>query len=482
MLFEDLQSVVHEGAALGLFLNERKCEVICIETGLISGPPSVTSLIPGAQLIQSGCATLLGSSIGDTASISDILSSKTQILHDMGERLHYFSSQDAFLLLKNSFSIPKVLHLLRSAPTFLSAGLVAYDKEQRSILESIANVQLDNRAWSQASLPVKDGGLGVRSAVDLAPSAYLSSTSATRDLVLQILPLRLRSVPVPFKSVAMSLWSAGTNMPPPVDTDAYLQKSWDRCKIDKLSTDLLESAPDASSRARLLAVSAPESGAWLNTLPISSLGLKMDDNAVRVAMGLRLGVPLCRPHPCHHCGKEVSHMGVHGLSCRFSQGRHHRHGALNQIIHRALTAIHIPSQLEPVGLSRSDGKRPDGASVVPWERGRLLVWDVTCPDTLAPSYLSVASSGVGEVASAAETRKLLKYQHLDCHFAPIAIETMGTYGSRTLTFLKELGRRMSRCLLERNSYVYLTQRLSVAVQRGNAASVLGTAVENYFVL
>ena len=41
---------------------------------------------------------------------------------------------------------------------------------------------------------------------------------------------------------------------------------------------------------------------------------------------------------------------------------------------------------------------------------------------------------------------------------------------------------MSRCLLERNSYVYLTQCLSVAVQRGNAASVLGTAVENYFVL
>ena len=134
LLSEDLQSVVHEGAALGLFLNERKCEVICIDTGLISGPPSVTSLIPGAQLIQSGCATLLGSSIGDTASISDILSSKTQILHDMGERLHYFSSQDAFLLLKNYFSIPKVLHLLRSAPTFLSAGLIAYDKEQRSIL------------------------------------------------------------------------------------------------------------------------------------------------------------------------------------------------------------------------------------------------------------------------------------------------------------------------------------------------------------
>ena len=30
--------------------------------------------------------------------------------------------------------------------------------------------------------------------------------------------------------------------------------------------------------------------------------------------------------------------------------------------------------------------------------------------------------------------------------------------------------------------LHLTQRLSVAVQRGNVASVLGTAVDNYFVL
>ena len=90
---------------------------------------------------------------------------------------HYFSSQDAFLLLKNSFYIPKVLHLLRSAPTFLSVGLVAYDKAPWSPgIYQVANVRLDNRAWSHVSLPVKDGGLGVRSAVDLATSAYLSST------------------------------------------------------------------------------------------------------------------------------------------------------------------------------------------------------------------------------------------------------------------------------------------------------------------
>ena len=35
----------------------------------------------------------------------------------------------------------------------------------------------------------------------------------------------------------------------------------------------------------------------------------------------------------------------------------------------------LPSRLEPSGIYRSDGKRPDGITLVPWERGLLLVWD-----------------------------------------------------------------------------------------------------------
>ena len=226
----------------------------------------------------------------------------------------------------------------------------------------------------------------------------------------------------------------------------------------------------------MLAASTDESGAWLNALPLSSMGLQMDNNTVRVAVGLRLGVPLCHPHFCQHCGKEVDQLGTHGLHCKFSQGRFHRHGALNNIIHRALTAAHVPSRLEPVGMSRSDGKRPDGASTVPWERGKLLVWDVTCPDTLAPSYLPLATRNARDVAAAAESRKSAKYAHLECHFVPIVIETIGCMGPRTLKFLKDLGRRLSPVENSNLSYVHLMQRLSVALQWGNAASVLGTII------
>ena len=117
------------------------------------------------------------------------------------------------------------------------------------------------------------------------------------------------------------------------------------------------------------------------------LSPRLDDNTLRVSVGLRLGSPLCRPHTCHHCGAEVDCHAIHGLSCRWSQGRHHRHATINYIIHRALSSAKIPSRLEPSGLYRSDGKRPDGITVVPWQRGKLLVWDATCPDTFAPSYI-----------------------------------------------------------------------------------------------
>ena len=117
----------------------------------------------------------------------------------------------------------------------------------------------------------------------------------------------------------------------------------------------------------------------------------MDNKSIRIGVGLRLGVPLCQPHLCCQCGAEVDHLVTHGLSCRRSLGHHSRHATLNDIIHRTLTTVKIPSRLEPSRLYRSDGKRPDGASLVLWKRGKVLVCDATYEDTFAPSYISKAA-------------------------------------------------------------------------------------------
>ena len=165
------------------------------------------------------------------------------------------------------------------------------------------------------------------------------------------------------------------------------------------------------------------------------------------------------------------------MSCRNSSGRFHRHATLNDIIHKALTSANVPARLEPSGLCRSDGKRPDGVTIVPWKCDRPLVWDATCPDTFAASYSAVASSEAGLVAAQAEEKKRLKYLQLpsDLTFVPIAIETSGAIGKASLAFLAELGRRIKSATGEPRSFAYLLQRLSIAVQRGNAISILGTA-------
>ena len=140
-----------------------------------------------------------------------------------------------------------------------------------------------------------------------------------------------------------------------------------------------------------------------------------------------------------------------------------------------MTSAKIPSRLEPLDLSRSDGKRPAGASIVPWKNGKYLVWDATCLDTFAVSYTSLATREAGAVAAQAEERKSLNFCSLvSSHtFVPVAIETSGTLGPRTRVILRELGHRLSRATGESRSATFLLQRLSVAIHR-DAVSDLGT--------
>ena len=108
----------------------------------------------------------------------------------------------------------------------------------------------------------------------------------------------------------------------------------------------------------------------------------MDNETIRVAVGLHLGVALCNPHLCQHCGAAVELFGLHGLSCRFSTGRHYSHAALNDIIHRALSTSHIPSKLEPTGLDRSLMGNVLMASW--WFHGKAITFWFGMPHVLTP--------------------------------------------------------------------------------------------------
>ena len=96
-------------------------------------------------------------------------------------------------------------------------------------------------------------------------------------------------------------------------------------------------------------------------------------------------------------------------------------------------------------LTKTDDKRPDGSTLVPLSAGKCVIWDVTIADIMAPSYAPISSVSAGLVAEQLSARKLAKYSELAIShiFVSIALESFGPICAEALTFLSELGCRIS---------------------------------------
>ncbi|CAH2266868.1 jg8929 [Pararge aegeria aegeria] len=83
---------------------------------------------------------------------------------------------------------------------------------------------------------------------------------------------------------------------------------------------------------------------------------------------------------------------------------------------------------------------------------------------------------VGAAASSAEQAKRRKYENLDSSFifVPFRVETLGPWGPEARALFKELSKRVIESTGDPRAGSYLGQRISLAIQRGNAASILGT--------
>ena len=168
--------------------------------------------------------------------------------------------------------------------------------------------------------------------------------------------------------------------------------------------------------------------------------------------------------------------GLHGLSCTKSAGRFSRHATHNSFIKQTLGSLELPSLPEPRGLYRTDGNRPDGVTMVPWEMGKQLVWNVTVADALAPSRLNQGSlCNPGTTAIEPEARKIEKYRELidnGYFFQPVAFEVQGSLGESSQIFITRLCKMLCRSHDDQLVGSLLKQRISMALQIGNAACVL----------
>lgn len=354
-----------------------------------------------------------------------------------------------------------------------STGLLHYDEVLKLSVESIFNINLTEQSWKESSLPIKKGGIGIRHASDIALSCFLSSMYNVSNLLDQLLPEPYRQLDLS-KSEAEEQWCERFGSLPDETVRIY-QHSWEIIEIEQKTMKLQDSLSDQADKARFLANTFEETGAWLQAIPSPQLGTHLCNDEFRIAISLRLGSTIVQPHKCV-CGSKVDKFGRHGLSCTKASGTRSRHEAVNDLIQRALKSAEIPSAREPPGCSRSDGKQPDGLTLVPWANGKSLLWDYTCADTFARSYVGRTSRDPGYAAKQAEDEKYRNYTNLmdQFIFVPVASETSGIFGKIGLQLLKKIGSKIKTVTQEKKATSYLIQRISVAIQRGNVASILGT--------
>ena len=170
------------------------------------------------------------------------------------------------------------------------------------------------------------GGLGVRSACMLAPSAFLASVAATLPLQEAILSASVAGADDTAVSNIKTTWSCLANTTEPSDLSKHIQRAWDAPATTAAYNVLMSTSQPPVDLARLKAVVTLHAGDWLYAPPLTAIGLRPSDAAIRVAIGYRLGTNICQPHTCV-CGATVDARGLHGLACRKSGPRYIRHSA-----------------------------------------------------------------------------------------------------------------------------------------------------------
>jgi hypothetical protein len=138
--------------------------------------------LAGFQRVERESLTLLGAPMFRRKALDRALEVHSNTLEMALNELTCLGAQSALMLLRSCFGAPKLTYLLRSAPCWGHPLLEKIDTQMRHGLQKILNIELNDIQWLQATLPVRDGGLGVRRVTMLASSAFLASAASTKTL------------------------------------------------------------------------------------------------------------------------------------------------------------------------------------------------------------------------------------------------------------------------------------------------------------
>ena len=125
---------------------------------------------------------VIGAPLGSSRALDNTLTLRCSDFRIAIGRLKFISSHDALILLRSSFSAPKVMHYWRYVPCSGHPLIYEFDNLLREGISTITNSLLSDLQWLQASLAIREGGLGIRRVHRWLCSAFFGFCCCEHDV------------------------------------------------------------------------------------------------------------------------------------------------------------------------------------------------------------------------------------------------------------------------------------------------------------
>ncbi|KAJ9439048.1 hypothetical protein DIPPA_28662, partial [Diplonema papillatum] len=506
-----LQGYERRAAAVGLRLNRGKCRLA------IAAGAEIPDGLQGIETCSLDEIEHLGVPCGSPEKIHAFVERAAQ---GAERKLRMIASLPdahvALTLTKFCAGFVGVVHLMRATGSvFDFAGV---DRATQSCLATITGIQTDEAAWTQASLPVRMGGLGLHSCADVTGIAHIAAAldggTHLPALVSEALGPRLTwqqddtvqaSLADPrlatYESVLEKIQDV---MQARTQYEGRGQKVWSSALatekrknlLDLLTEELARSSQLQGAalsqaqdriRARIQSSSGKHASAWLYGNPEADTGMWLSSAELAVAVRLRLGLPIAAaPGECRLCGHGATDViGSHAQTC-FGSGRRTRlHNALRDIVADFARRGLLGPSIERAVFANTRRKRPDISYV---RDGTTVLLDVavTYPLQLSqPHYATRAAAEPGGAAAAyAVAVKERVYNRIianepdprEWRAVPLVVDTFGAWCPGAITELRHIAR--ANALREDRTASAACQdlfhRLSFSIAQGVARIVIAS--------
>ena len=270
--------------------------------------------------------------VGSAEFVSEWVARKLGIVKKIMEGARGLSKrQVALYLLRKAGHGCRVVYYLRTTPRDLIEEFVqGFDAELKDTFQVVMGLNITDEQWEQASYSVKNSGLGLTRAADIADAAYLVSrydawddcVALDRRHVWDDGPARQNTAGI---VVGEWLFEGVSRLNAVLPVNAHFALGSKPLSVGKQKDlmgllnkgrrDAMVERAGVWDKARLEGTSAPHAGAWLDATPNMALDTQLSNAQVQYGVGRRLGVQLCEEGPCKFCLGVMDRWGAQGQSC-----------------------------------------------------------------------------------------------------------------------------------------------------------------------